>query len=319
MKIFVTGCAGFIGYHLCENLLKSNFKVYAIDNLNNYYDPKLKKDRLKNLKKNNNFFFYKSDLLHKTKIQNIISVHKIKFIIHLAAQAGVRHSIKNPKTYLDSNIIGFFNILEISRKNNIKHLVFASTSSVYGRSNIFPLNEKFNTDQPLSFYAATKKSNELMAYSYANIYKLPCTALRFFTVYGPYGRPDMSLFKFTKAMLEKKKIELFNKGHHERDFTYVEDIVKGIMLLIKKPSSESIPYKCFNIGNGSSKKLLSFLKVIEDYLKIKAKIDYLPLQEGDVIKTHADINSLNKYAGYKPKINVKIGVKNFIDWYKKYI
>ena len=319
MKIFVTGCAGFIGYHLCQSLLKSNFKVYAIDNLNNYYDPQLKKDRLKNLKKNKNFFFFKCDLLNQSKIQNIILLQKIKFIVHLAAQAGVRHSIKNPKTYLDSNIIGFFNILEISRKNKIKHLVFASTSSVYGRCNTFPLNEKFNKEQPLSFYAATKKSNELMAYSYANIYKLPCTALRFFTVYGPYGRPDMALFKFTKAMLENKKIELFNKGHHERDFTYVEDIVKGIMLLIKKPPSESIPYKCFNIGNGSSKKLLSFLKVIEDYLKIKAKINYLPLQAGDVIKTHADINSLNKYTGYKPKINVKIGVKNFLDWYKKYI
>ena len=319
MNIFVTGCAGFIGYHLCHSLLKRNFKVYAIDNLNNYYDPQLKKDRLKSLIKNKNFFFYKCDLSNQSKIQNIISAQKIKFIIHLAAQAGVRYSIKNPKIYLDSNIIGFFNILEISRKNKIKHLVFASTSSVYGSSNTFPLNEKLNTDRPLSFYAATKKSNELMAYSYSNIYKLPCTALRLFTVYGPYGRPDMSLFKFAKAMLEKKKIELFNKGHHERDFTYVDDIVNGIMLLILKPPSESIPYKCFNIGKGSSKKLVSFLKVIENYLKIKAKINYLPLQEGDVIKTHADIDSLSKYAGYKPKINIKIGVKNFLDWYKKYI
>ena len=318
MKIFVTGVAGFIGFHLCKKLLDQKNIVFGIDNLNAYYDVSIKKDRLKILKKYDNFFFKKIDLSKKNKISNIITKNNIKFIVHLAAQAGVRYSIENPQTYFKSNLEGFFNILEISKENNVKHLIFASTSSVYGNNSKFPLTENMTTDKPLSFYAATKKSNEVMAYSYSNIYKLPTTALRFFTVYGPFGRPDMSLFKFTKSILKNKKIDLFNSGNHTRDFTYVEDIVQGISSIIKQPSSEFVPYNCFNIGKGKPIKLKSFLKLIEKNLGAKAKVKNLPLQIGDVKKTHSSVKSLIKYSSYKPKININKGIKNFVDWYKKY-
>ncbi len=318
MKILVTGSAGFIGFHLSSFLLQNKHQVYGIDNLNTYYDVSLKKDRLKILNKNNKFFFYKADLLNKTKLNNIVKKNKIKIIVHLAAQAGVRYSIENPRTYFKNNLEVFFNILEVSKNNNLKHLVFASTSSVYGESSNFPLKENENTSNPLSFYAATKKSNEVMAHSYSYIYKLPCTALRFFTVYGPYGRPDMALFKFTKNILENKKIELYNNGKHLRDFTYVEDIVKGIFSTINKPNRNKVPYNIFNIGNGKSRKLIDYLFFIEKKLGKKAMVKKLPLQKGDIIKTHSDIKLLKKFSNYQPKIDIEEGVSKFIDWFIDY-
>ena len=318
MSILVTGAAGFIGYHLIKKTLNKNKEVIGIDNINSYYDIILKKDRINKLKKNKKFSFYKVDLSNYKKINNIVKKNKIKIIIHLAAQAGVRYSIKNPRSYFNSNLEGFFNILEVSRHNKIKHLIYASTSSVYGDSKKFPLNENDRTDQPLSFYAATKKSNEVMAHSYSYIYNLPCTGVRFFTVYGPFGRPDMALFKFTKKIINNHTIELFNNGNHFRDFTYVDDIVDGIYLLINKQSKKTIPYQIFNIGNGTPKKLIDYLKHIEKNLKKISKTKKLPLQVGDVVKTHSNINKLKKYTGYKPKTNIKIGISRFIEWYKDY-
>ena len=318
MNILVTGAAGFIGYHLTLKLLKKKINVVGIDNINKYYDTKLKRDRIKSIKNFNNFTFYKVDLVNYKKIDSIIKTNKIKYIIHLAAQAGVRYSIKKPKSYFKSNLEGFFNILELSKNNKIKHLIFASTSSVYGNSKEFPLKEEINTDLPLSFYAATKKSNEIMAHSYSFIHNLPCTGVRFFTVYGPLGRPDMALFKFTKNIIANKPIQLFNNGNHIRDFTYIDDIVEGIYLLIKKQSKKKIPYEIYNIGNGDPKKLIEYLKQIEFNLKNKAKIKKLPLQIGDVIKTHANITKLKRKTNYKAKTNIKNGIASFIEWYKNY-
>ncbi len=318
MKILITGCAGFIGFHLTKFLTSKKISIIGIDNLNNYYDVNLKKNRLKLLKENKKFTFYKTDILNKQKLNNIVRKNKIKIIVHLAAQAGVRYSIENPKTYHKNNLEGFFNILEISKENKIKHLIFASTSSVYGESSNFPLNENENTSKPLSFYAATKKSNEVMAHSYSYIYKLPCTAVRFFTVYGPYGRPDMALFKFTKNILENRKIELYNNGKHLRDFTYIDDITKGIFSIINKPNKDKVPYNIFNIGNGKSRKLIDYLFFIEKKLGKKAIVKKLPLQKGDIIKTHSDIKLLKKFSNYKPKIDIEEGVSKFIDWFIDY-
>ena len=318
MKILVTGCAGFIGFHLSNYLLKNNYDIIGIDNVNNYYDVNLKKNRLKLLKNYKNFQFNKFDLINKNKLNKLIINNKIKYIVHLAAQAGVRYSIENPATYFKNNLEVFFNILEINRKNKIKHLVFASTSSVYGENNNFPLKETEDTSKPLSFYAATKKSNEVLSHSYSYIYKLPCTALRFFTVYGPFGRPDMALFKFTKNILDNKKIELYNNGNHFRDFTYIDDIVSGIDSIIKKPSKNKTPFNIFNIGNGNSRKLKDYLHAIEKKLGRKALIKNLPLQKGDIIKTHSDISSLNYFSNYKSKTNIEEGVGKFIDWFIKY-
>ncbi len=318
MSILVTGAAGFIGYHLTKKTLNKNKEVIGIDNINSYYDISLKKDRINKLKKNKKFSFYKVDLSNYKKLNNIVKKNKIKIIVHLAAQAGVRYSIKNPRTYFKSNLEGFFNILEVSRHNKIKHLIYASTSSVYGDSKKFPLNENDRTDQPLSFYAATKKSNEIMAHSYSYIYNLPSTGVRFFTVYGPFGRPDMALFKFTKNIINNHPIELFNNGNHLRDFTYVDDIIDGIYSLINKQSKKTIPYEIFNIGNGTPKKLLEYLKHIEKNLNKISKTKKLPLQVGDILKTHSNINKLKNYTGYKPKTNIKIGISKFIEWYKDY-
>ena len=317
MKVLITGSCGFIGFNLSNFLLKKKIKVIGIDNLNNYYDVNLKKNRIKDLKKNKKFFFYKVDLSNYKKIDNIVKNKKIKIIIHLAAQAGVRYSIKNPRTYFKSNLEGFFNVLEISRHNNIKHLIYASTSSVYGDSKKFPLSEINRTDNPLSFYAATKKSNEVLAHSYSYIYNLPCTALRFFTVYGPYGRPDMALFKFTKNIIKGKPIEVFNKGKHERDFTYVDDIVDGIFNIIINKKSK-FGAKIFNIGNGKKIKLLKYIQLIEKNLDRKSKKKFLPLQKGDVIKTLSDTKLIKKHYNYQPKTNVSYGVKKFIEWYISY-
>ncbi len=319
MKVLVTGCAGFIGYHVVLKLLKfKKYKVYGIDNLNHYYDVDLKKNRLKELKKNKKFIFKKLDINNNNEIKKIFYNKKFEIIIHLAAQAGVRYSIYNPKVYFDSNISGFFNIIENSRINKVKHLIYASTSSVYGNNDKFPLKEEFNTDKPLSFYAASKKTNEIIAYSYSNIYKLPTTALRFFTVYGPMGRPDMSLYLFTKSMIKNVHLNIFNKGNHIRDFTYVNDVVECIVRIINKPSKNIIPYEIYNIGGNKPEKLMNFVKIISKNLKIKPKIIYKSLQQGDVYKTHASIKKLSKKINYLPKTTIKTGIKNFINWYKKY-
>ncbi len=318
MNTLITGSAGFIGYHLSKKFLNKNLNVYGVDNLNNYYDINLKKDRIKELKKYKKFNFFKIDLCEYKKINNIVKKNNIKIIIHLAAQAGVRNSVKNPEIYFKSNLEVFFNILEVSRHNKINHLIFASTSSVYGNSSNFPVSEKDNTDQPLSFYAATKKSNEVMAHSYSNIYNLPCTGVRFFTVYGPFGRPDMAYFKFTKNIINNKLIHLYNSGKDLRDFTYVDDIIEGIYSIIKKQSIKTIPFQIFNIGNGSPTKIIDYLKYIEKYLNKKAKIKKLPIQLGDVNKTHSSIKKISIISNYKPKTNIDEGIGKFIEWYKDY-
>ena len=272
-RILITGCLGFIGYHISLKLVNNpKYIIFGIDNINDYYDVQLKKDRLKNLKiSSNKFKFKKIDIRNYSKLELLFKENKIQYIIHLAAQAGVRSSIDSPRIYLENNITGFFNVLEVSQKFRIKHLIFASTSSVYGDAKSFPLTEKHNTDRPLSFYAATKKSNEVMAYSYSNIHKIPITGLRFFTVYGPYGRPDMSLFKFTKGIINRSFISLFNKGNHIRDFTYINDVVDGILLIINKPPSSSIPFDIFNLASGNPKSLKYFLAIIENKLNISAR------------------------------------------------
>ena len=320
MKILVTGCCGFIGFHLCKQLLENNKnKVFGIDIINDYYDVKLKKDRLNILKKNKKFFkFFKIDITNKKIIENNFNQNKYDYVIHLAAQAGVRYSLKNPRSYLDNNINGFFNILEASKNNKIKHLIYASTSSVYGDNTKFPLKENFSTDKPLTFYAASKKCNEIMAYSYSNLYKLKTTGLRFFTVYGSYGRPDMALSKFVTSILNSKKLELYNKGNHYRDFTYVDDVIKSIIKLIKKGAKEKIPFQIFNIGNGKPNYLKDFLIKIENELMIKARVKNLRFQKGDVYKTHADTKKLSRAINFRPSTSIQQGIEKFIRWYKEY-
>ena len=265
MKILVTGCAGFIGFSYCLSKLKKNkkFIVYGVDNINDYYDINLKKDRLKILMLYKNFKFYRCDIQNITKLSDIIKKNKLKKILQLAAQAGVRYSIYNPGVYFDSNLKGFFNILKVAQENKIKHLVYASTSSVYGLKKKYPISEKDSTDNPLSFYAATKKCNEVLAYSFSNIYKLPCTGLRFFTVYGPYGRPDMALFKWTKAMLNNSELELYNNGNHYRDFTYIDDVCGYIEKVIEKAPKFKIPYQVFNVGNSEPHKITNIIKYLK--------------------------------------------------------
>ena len=320
MKILVTGCCGFIGFHLCKRLLENNKNmVFGIDIINDYYDVKLKKDRLNILKKNKKFFkFFKIDITNKNKIENNFTKNNYDYVIHLAAQAGVRYSLKNPRSYLDNNINGFFNILETSKNNKVKHLIYASTSSVYGNNSKFPLKEKFSTDKPLTFYAASKKCNEIMAYSYSNLYKLKTTGLRFFTVYGSYGRPDMALSKFVNSIINSKKLELYNRGNHYRDFTYVDDVTKSIIKLIKKGPKEKIPFQIFNIGNGKPNYLKDFLIKIENELKIKARVKNLRFQKGDVYKTHADTKKLSRAINFRPSTSIQQGIEKFIRWYKEY-
>ncbi len=320
MKILVTGSAGFIGFHLCLYILKNSnkkIKLIGIDNINNYYDVDLKKKRLSILKKYNNFNFHKIDIANYNKLQNIFDKYKVTYVINLAAQAGVRYSIENSKAYFNSNLLGFFNILELCKNYKIKHLITASTSSVYGNKNVFPIKEEDNTNKPLSFYAATKKSNEVMAYSYSNIFKLPITCLRFFTVYGPYGRPDMFLYKYVEAIKLNKIIKLHNSGNHVRDFTYVADVIKSIYLLIKKIPKRKENYQILNIGNGKPILLKEFIKEIDKNLTKKPKTKKVKLQKGDVFKTHANINKLKKLIKFKPNTNHKKGIKNFVDWYEK--
>ncbi len=319
MNILVTGCAGFIGYHLCKVLChNTKLKIIGIDNLNSYYSLKLKKDRLNIIKKNKNFIFEKIDLTNDKKLKSIFKKYKISVVYNLAAQAGVRYSISNPQKYTQSNLIGFFNLIECSRNYNVDHFISASTSSVYGDNKNFPLYENHNTDQPISFYAATKKSNEVIGYSYSYIYKMKITFLRFFTVYGPMGRPDMSLFKFVQAIKKNKKIDLFNYGKHERDFTYVEDVALILKKLINKPSRSSIPYQLFNVCSNNPIKLKKFLKIIENGLNKKARFNSISLQKGDIVKTHGNNDKLQKKIGKINFTSIETGVKKFIDWFDIY-
>ena len=317
-KILVTGCAGFIGYHLSLNLIK-NFSIIGIDSVNDYYDTKIKKQRLKTLQINSNFSFFKINLEDQIKLKNLFKKEKFDYVINLAAQAGVRYSIENPRTYLDNNIIGFFNLIDLSNQFKIKHFLYASTSSVYGDAKIFPITEEHATDKPLSFYAASKKCNEVIAHSYSAIFKLPTTGLRFFTVYGPMGRPDMALFKFVSSGISGKKADLFNSGNHIRDFTYIDDIVSSISKLIDKKSKNKIPYDIFNIGSGDPKKLLTFIKLIEKYLSKKIYFNKLKLQKGDVHKTHSSNSKLQKKIGRIQFTKIEKGIKKFVEWYKKNI
>ena len=322
MNIIVTGSSGFIGFHLCKKLLQNNMnKVFGIDNIDNYYDIKIKNQRTKILKKFNNFKFFKANICNKIKTKNIFNkIKKIDVVIHLAAQAGVRYSFINPQKYLDVNIDGFFNILELVKKLKINFFIFASSSSVYGDSNAKILKEKDNEIKPISLYGATKLANENIAYTYSKLFKLNCVGLRFFTVYGPWGRPDMSLYEFTNRMVKKKNLFLFNNGNHIRDFTYIDDVVNGILCVINyrlKLKKQQIPFKIFNISSSKPVKLKTYLSLIEKKLNIKAKIKLLPLQKGDVERTYGDTNLIKKI-GYLPKTTIKKGISNFVDWYKSY-
>ena len=319
MKIIVTGAAGFIGMQSCLKLLKSKFTVLGIDNLNNYYDKNLKLNRIKILKKFKKFHFKRIDISHKG-IFNIFKKFKPDFVLHLAAQAGVRQSISHPQDYTSSNLVGFANILECSKLNKIKHLIYASSSSVYGKSKKFPLSESQNDIKPISYYGATKLANEYMAYSYSYLFKLPTTGLRFFTVYGPWGRPDMALFLFTDAIKNKKKIKMFNKGNMVRDFTYIDDITISIDKLIKKIPKEknSPPHRILNIGSSKPIDLKKYIYALEKELKIKSIKKRYPMQKGDVKHTHASVKKLNKIINFKPKTSISTGIKKFVNWYNKY-
>jgi len=331
MKIFVTGSSGFIGFHLSKKLLEKGHNVHGFDSMNHYYDVKIKKARLKILSKYKKFSFTKSKLENKKILSRSILNFKPKVIVHLAAQAGVRYSIEKPRVYLDSNIIGTYNIIELAKKVNIKHLLIASSSSVYGANKKLPFKETDKTETQLSIYAATKKSTESIAHSYSNIWKIPITMLRFFTVYGPWGRPDMALFKFTKGIINKKKIDIYNNGKMYRDFTYIDDIVNGINALISKaPNLKQLgkirndslslvaPFRILNIGNTKKVYLLDFINALEKELGRKAIRNYMPMQKGDVKMTVSDTTLLKKLTGYNPKTDYKVGIKKFLKWYLLY-
>ena len=314
-KILITGAAGFIGYHLAESLLKDNKMILGIDNLNNYYDVELKEQRLKRLKSFNNFTFKKIDIIDEKKLNNAFLSFSPSIVIHLAAQAGVRYSIENPKAFLDSNLIGFHNVIEQCRKCKINKLIYASSSSVYGLNEKIPFSVNDQTDYPVSLYGATKKSNELVSHAYSHLYGLKTIGLRFFTVYGPWGRPDMAYFSFTKKIIEGKKIEVFNHGNMQRDFTYIDDIVDGIKNTIEK----NFTHEIFNLGNSKSENLMSMIRIIEKELNIKANIVFKDMQAGDVFKTYAEIKKSSKMLDFKPKVTLQIGLKRTIDWYKSFI
>ena len=333
-KILVTGAAGFIGFHVSKKLIDLGFEVYGIDNLNAYYDVRLKLDRLKELGidtqselfmrqqevksgSNENFRFSQMDLVDEHRLDHLFLKEKFDAVINLAAQAGVRYSIENPKAYIQANVVGFMNILEACRSNQIKHLIYASSSSVYGNQQKVPFSEKDRVDHPISLYAATKKSNELMAHVYSHLYGLKTTGLRFFTVYGPWGRPDMAPFLFTKAILSETPIKVFNNGDLMRDFTYIEDIVKGIIeVLITDKIQEN--YNIYNIGNNTPVKLLDFIQAVELACNKKAQLDFYPMQDGDVYQTFADIEDLKAVTGYIPKVKINEGIQEFVNWYKAY-
>jgi len=331
MKYLITGAAGFIGFHLSKRLLGQGNSVVGIDNLNEYYDVNLKESRLDELKGDPEFTFHKLDLVDRKGIEKLFSDNNFDYVVNLAAQAGVRYSLENPHAYVDSNIVGFLNILEGCRNHDIKHLIFASSSSVYGANTMMPFSVHHNVDHPVSLYAATKKSNELMAHSYSSLYKLPCTGLRFFTVYGPLGRPDMALFLFTKAILENRPIDVFNLGKMKRDFTYIDDIVEGVIRVTDKipepdtgwnsdnpdPATSYAPYRVYNIGNNNPIELMKFIEVLEGCLGKKAEKNLLPMQPGDVHKTCADVDDLINI-GFRPSTPIEKGIKNFVEWYLSY-
>ncbi len=333
MKILITGTAGFIGFHLAKRLLERGDEVVGVDNINDYYDVNLKYTRLAQtgIFKNqiqygkpvksaryDNYVFYQLDLTDCDHLNKLFKQESFDAVCNLAAQAGVRYSLTNPQAYIDANIQGFFNILECSRHHAIKHLVYASSSSVYGLNQKMPFSVHDNVDRPVSLYAASKKSNELMAHAYSHLFQLPTTGLRFFTVYGPWGRPDMALFIFTKAILEGNPIEIFNHGNMQRDFTYVDDIVEGIVRLIDNSPNPDMPYRVFNIGQGAPVSLMDFIAEIEKNTGIIARKDFLPMQDGDVVATWADVDELQKTINYKPSTSIKEGIKHFMAWYKAY-
>ncbi|WP_204189563.1 NAD-dependent epimerase [Mammaliicoccus sciuri] len=331
MKILITGTAGFIGSHLSKKLISQGHEVVGIDNINDYYDVTIKEDRLKSIG-TENFTFYKINLEDDVSMNEIFKNEKPNVVVNLAAQAGVRYSLENPRAYIDSNIVGFTNILECSRQHKVEHLIYASSSSVYGANTSKPFSTSDNIDHPLSLYAATKKSNELMAHTYSHLYNLPTTGLRFFTVYGPWGRPDMALFKFTKAIVNDEAIDVYNHGKMMRDFTYVDDIVEAISRLVQKPaqpnpewtgdnpdpSSSYAPYKIYNIGNNSPVRLMEFVEAIENKLGKVAKKDYMDLQPGDVPETYANVDDLFNNIDFKPETTIQDGVNKFVDWYLDY-
>ena len=337
-KVLITGVGGFIGFHLCKKLLDNEkYEVIGYDNLNPYYDPNLKKDRINELNRiskssNRKWIFVKGDLENKKQLDELFSVYEPQIVVNLAAQAGVRYSIENPKKYIESNVSGFLNILECCKNHRINNLIYASSSSVYGGNKKVPFSEKDTVNHPVSLYAATKKSNELMAHVYSHLYKIPSTGLRLFTVYGPWGRPDMAPMIFTKAIFSKMEIEVFNNGLMSRDFTYIDDVIEIILRIIEKPAVENntfnkldpeadsswAPHKIFNVGNNSPVKLTDFIKILEEVIGIKAYKIMKPMQPGDVISTYADISSIEEWINYTPKTNLKKGIENFISWYKKY-
>ncbi len=330
--ILVTGAAGFIGFHVARTLLESGRPVVGIDNINAYYDPKLKEARLDVLRELACFEFRKIDIGDRTVMEALFAGHKPEFVIHLAAQAGVRYSLQNPHAYVDANVVGFLNILEGCRHHGVSHLTYASSSSVYGGNTAMPFSVHDNVDHPLSMYAATKKANELMAHCYSNLYGLPTTGLRFFTVYGPWGRPDMAMFLFTKAVLEGRPIEVFNNGKMRRDFTFIDDIVEGVIRTSDKiaspdpswdaakpdPGTSKAPYRIYNIGNNQPVELMRVIAIIESELGREAKKNFLPLQPGDVPATYADVNALVESVGFKPQTPIEDGIRSFIAWYRQY-
>ena len=332
MKVLVTGSAGFIGSSLSMHLLERGDKVVGIDNHNDYYDPSLKDARVNRFIDHSNYTHIRMDIRDRDIVDSLFKKNQFDCVVNLAAQAGVRYSIENPSAYIDSNIVGFANILEACRHNKVKHLVYASSSSVYGSNSKTPFSVHDNVDHPVSLYAATKKANELMAHSYSHLYNLPTTGLRFFTVYGPWDRPDMALQKFTKSILSGKKIQVFNFGKHRRDFTYIDDIVKGVIHVLDEPAkaneswnsslpdpaTSNAPWRIYNIGNNSPIELMDYIQAIENALKIKANKELLPLQPGDVIDTYADVTDLLKDFKYKPSVKINQGVAKFIEWYKEY-
>jgi UDP-glucuronate 4-epimerase len=327
MKILVTGVAGFVGYHLAKRLINDGMQVYGIDNLNHYYDVGLKRSRLEQLQALPGFTFQLLDLSDRTHMTELFKAHAFDHVVHLAAQAGVRYSIDNPSAYIDSNLVGFTNILEGCRHSKTPHLVFASSSSVYGANTKVPFSVTDNVDHPISLYAATKKANELMAHTYSHLYHLPTTGLRFFTVYGPWGRPDMAYFKFVKAIAEGRSIDVYNFGDMQRDFTYIDDVIEGVVRVMEHiPQSNDLldsavnkaPYKIYNIGNNTPVNLLKFIEVIESEMGVSAKKNFLPLQPGDVLSTYADVNELMQDVGFKPSTSIETGIKNFVQWYREY-
>jgi UDP-glucuronate 4-epimerase len=325
MKILVTGAAGFIGYHVTLKLLSRGDQVVGVDNLNDYYDVNLKQSRLKKIMEHSyaaNFQFIKLELADVEATANLFIQEQFDRVVHLAAQAGVRYSIQNPNAYVQSNLVGFTNVLEGCRNSQVEHLVYASSSSVYGGNVKIPFSEKDAVDAPVSFYAATKKANELMAHTYSHLYELPTTGLRFFTVYGPWGRPDMSPFLFADAIVNNKSIKVFNHGDMMRDFTYIDDIVEGIIRVLDKPAmpqeNVTAPYRIFNIGNSQPEKLMDFIGYMENAFGKFAEKDFLPMQAGDVKATFADISALEKWVDFKPGTSLKLGVEAFVDWYKHY-